>query len=276
MPLLRDKKFLYSRIAIIIATAGSILFAYAGARGFLFWHLGFVFCFWFAIGLLNYSEHSSLWYASHHVKPFLFFYGALVGIAVIADQFGLGSHLWFYPAYSGWRMFLAYGALYPFGGLAVLELLYFSARFFGESLIFKELPMIKWLGFFDIFEQILLLFIFAIILANVAGIAKGLVVTMVAIAAIIWVLAMLIKLHFHIHHAEHYTLVVALTVALAEMSNAFPSLSAREWVYIVGPLSDFFNAMFLGLPVWLWFGWFLLVLIPLRLWVVLALQYHAR
>lgn len=276
MPLSRDKRFLYTRIAILVAALATVGFFIAGFQGLPFWYGGFVLCFWLAFGLLNYPEHSSLWCAFHRVKPFLLFYGALAGVAALIDQFGLGSHLWFYPVYKDWWMLWVYGALYPLSGLAALEMLYFLAHLFGEPLIFKEYSLTKWHGFFDVFEQLFLLLILAFILASVAGIVKGLSVPLAAAAAMLWLIAALIKLFFHIRHPGHYALVIALTVALAILSHELPNLSAREWVYVAAPLSDFFNALFLGLPVWVWFGWFLFVLVPLRLWIVLVLYPRVR
>ncbi|MSU55948.1 MAG: hypothetical protein EXS51_01370 [Candidatus Taylorbacteria bacterium] len=268
----REQRFLYTRIAILIANVLWLAFAFAGFKGFPFWYGGFVFFFWIAFGLLNYTYKSSVWLIHKKVWLFLLLYLALVGTSYFVDRFGLNHHLWFYPFYRGAGMLWVWFVLYPFAGLAVLELLYFLGGYLGEPLTFRQHPMTKWHGFFDVFEQVLFLTVTGVIVLGALRLGVEIALPITTALVLIWLGVTLFKLHFHIRHLGHYSLVILSTVLLALLSHELPNTVAREWVYLEAPLSSFFNVMLLGLPVWVWLGWFWLVLLPLRLWIFLVLH----
>ncbi|MDO8620619.1 MAG: hypothetical protein Q7R64_04715 [bacterium] len=276
MKLTREQRFLYTRITILIANVLWLAFAFAGLKGFSFWYGGFVLFFWLAFGLLNYTYKSSVWLIHKKVWLFLILYLALAGISYVADQFGVNNHLWFYPLYRGAGMLWVWLVLYPFAGLAVLELLYFLGGYLGEPLSFRERPMTKWHGFFDVFEQVLFLVVTGVIVTGALRLGFEVALPITTTLVILWLGVALIKLHFHIRHLGHYSLVILSTVLLALLSHELPNTVAREWVYLEAPLSSFFNVMLLGLPVWVWIGWFWLVLLPLRLWIFLVLHPRVR
>lgn len=265
----REQRFLYTRIAILVAMVGWIASAFAGLKGFSFWYGGFVLCFWVAFGLINYQHKSSLWLL--HTRPWIFalFYAALAGASFLADQFGLNAHLWFYPLYRGLGFAWVWLVLYPFGGLAVLELLYFLAGYLDEPFRFRQLPMTKWHGFFDITEHLLFLAMIAVIVKGAVEIGWSVAMPTATLVASLWMLAALVKLRFHIRHIGHYTLIIIVVALLAALSHELPNTIAREWVYLEAP---FLNLLFLGLPLWVWLGWFWLTLVPLRLWIFIALH----
>ncbi|MDO8594322.1 MAG: hypothetical protein Q7R93_02295, partial [bacterium] len=169
MRLTKEKKFLYTRIAILVASAGWIAFAFAGFKGFPFWYGGFVLCFWIALGLLNYPERTSLWLAKHRSVPFLLFYGALVGSLILLDQLALRLHLWFYPLYEGAWFLWVYGVLYPGAALAQLELFYFLARTLHEKLIFKHRETSLLHASVDVGEGVLFLLMILLLAIGAAG-----------------------------------------------------------------------------------------------------------
>ncbi|KKW11249.1 MAG: hypothetical protein UY50_C0018G0017 [Parcubacteria group bacterium GW2011_GWA2_49_9] len=232
--------------------------------------------FWFAFGLLNYPHKSSVWFAHRRPWLFAFFYIALSGTSYIVDQFGLTQHLWFYPLYRGADMLWVVLVLYPFGGLAVLELLYFLGGYLGEPLTFRERSMTKWHGFFDVLEHIIFFGLMGAFIAGALRTGTGVLIPVTVFLALLWMITALIKLRFHIHHSGHYSLIIVCTVLLAALSHELPNTVAREWVYLEAPLSSFFNYLLLGLPVWVWLGWFFLVLLPLRLWIFLVLHPRVR
>jgi len=272
----REQRFLYTRIAILIANVLWLAFAFAGFKGFPFWYGGFVFFFWLAFGLLNYTHKSSVWLAHKRVWLFILLYLALAGISFFIDIFGVNHHLWFYPFYHGAGMLWVWLVLYPFGGLAVLELLYFLGGCLGEPLTFKECSMTKWHGFFDVLEHVLFLTVTGVIIADALwpGFEVSLPITISLF--LIWLGIALIKLSFYIRHLGHCSLVILSIVLLALLLHELPNTVAREWIYLEAPLSSFFNAFLFGLPVWMWVGWFWLVLLPLRIWIFLAVHPNVK
>jgi hypothetical protein len=74
-------------------------------------------------------------------------------------------------------------------------------------------------------------------------------------------------MRLHIRHHGQYALVLILTALLATLSHELPNTVAREWVYLDAP---FLNTTALGLPLFVWIGWFLLTLFPLRVWMFIV------
>ncbi|MDO8564939.1 MAG: hypothetical protein Q7R88_03010 [bacterium] len=267
MPLSKDKRFLYSRFVLLGALIGAIGFAFAGFKGFPAWYGGFVFCFWVAFGLINIKQKSTLWLAVQRPVIFALFYIALTGASILADQFGVNNHLWFYPNYAGMKIVWVYLVLYPFGALSLLEFFYFLSGFFGEKLSFKKGPDTLWHGFFDISEHLLFLLMTGMIVAGALGF--GVSIGIATTVAVLWFAFALVKLRIHVRHSGHYLLILVLTVVLALLVHQLPNTVAREWVYLQAP---FLNMALLGLPIWVWVGWCWLLLVPLRLWIVLVLH----
>ncbi|HCB35492.1 MAG TPA: hypothetical protein DEP25_02505 [Candidatus Taylorbacteria bacterium] len=273
MPLSTEKKFLYSRVTIIALFAGGFIFAFAGFNGFPLWYGGFVLCFWSALGMLNYSERSSIWLL--HARPWFFalFYASLASTAFLADTFGLGMHLWFYPFYEGWGLLWVWLVLYPIGGLTVLELLYVLSGWFGEHLRFEEHKGTAWHRFLDVFEYIVFLSLIAAVAAGAAGIEIAITAPLTLILAMVWIPAALVKFWSHTRHPGHYATFIALTALLAAISHGLPGTIAREWVYLDAP---FLALSILGLPLFVWIDWFLFTLFPLRLWLFITLHPRVR
>jgi len=250
---------------------GWIGFAFAGFNGFSYWYGGFVLCFWVAFGTLNVSQRSSFWLACHRKTLFLLFYVALASSAFFADRFGVIFHLWFYPLYEGVWMLWVYLVLYPFGGLAVLELLYFLSAKFGASLRFVAHPATFWHIFFDVLESLLFIMTLGALILGVIGVTAA--VPLVGILALLWVVSALIKMRFHIRHSAHYILVVILTALCATFLHEFPNTVAHEWIYQAVPAFGLLlNYVLLGVPLWVWVGYCWLTLFPLRLWIFVALH----
>lgn len=271
MTLSREQKFLYTRIGILVLFSFAVGSAFAGGNGFPILYGGFVLCLWGALGLLNYGQHSSVWLLRKKIRLFLLFYGALAGIFFLADTFGLNAHLWFYPHYPGFGLLFVSLILYPFGGLAVLELLYLLASSLGEPLHFREYPTTKWHSVFDVIETVLFLTMIAVVVLGAVKAEWGLALPYVIGLAVFWMLSALVKLRFHINHSGHYLLIIVIATALVALSRWLPSTLAREWIYLE---TDFLNFLLVGIPSWIWIGWFLFTLVTLRVWTFLVLHLH--
>ncbi len=271
MKLTKEQKFLYTRIAILAASAGWVAFAFAGWSGFRFWYGGFVLCFFIAFGLLNLRHHSPMWLALKRPAFFLSFYLTLAAFTFLLDRFGLRLFLWVYPSYHGFGFLWVYFVLYPFGGLAVLELLYFVAGLLEEPLVFAAPRNTPSHTYVDRGESVFFLLTTLLIVLGATG--QKVSVPLVAFFAFVWMLAALIKLKLHIRHSGHYLLALILSVLFATMLHEFPNTIAREWVYLpVSALTQTMNHSFFGVPFWIWFGYLFLTLVPLRLWIFLVLN----
>ena len=273
MWLSKEKRFLYTRIAILLTTAGWIGAALAGLKGYPLWYGGFVLCFWVSFGLLNYHARSSFWLALKRPALFAVLFSSLACVLLLMDMFGLSTHIWFYPIYKGWGLLFVWLVIYPFGGLSVLELFHFLARCLGETLHLKERSTQKWQMYFDILEHILFLLMIAVIILGATWISGQIVVLLAASIAVLWILAALIKMRFHINDLGQYLLIIILAVMHGVLSHWLPHTIAREWV---GLDASFLNLFALGLPLWVWIGSFLFTLVPLRLWMFLALYSEVK
>ncbi len=250
---------------------GWISFAFAGLKGFPFWYGGFVLCFWFAFGLLNYPQKTSLWLLTNRRVPFLLFFGALAGVLVLLDQFALNARLWYYPIYRGWWFLWVYLVLYPVSALGQLELFHFLARFFRERLLFKHRKESAGHRALDVAEALAFLAMVGLIALSAAGVAT--VPNVLFLVALLWLLLATVKLAFHITHATHYLLILVVVGIIAALLNEFPSTVAFEWVYLEAPLLMF---VFLGVPLWVWLGWYWYAVLTLRLWIFLVLHPKVR
>lgn len=266
MWLTKEQKFLYSRIAILVASVGWLAFAFAGLKGFPFWYGGFVVCFWLAFGLINYPERTTLWFIQNKPIPFLVFYGALAASFFLLDQMALDAHLWFYPLYHGWWWAVGYLVWYPAAAFSVLELFYFLARTCGEKLVFRHRKETRWHTALDWGEGMLFLLMSGMI---VWGAISDISPLWLFVVSLSWFLLANGKLVFHVTHARHLVFILIVTGALAAFLNEVPNTGAFEWVYLVAP---FLNTLFLGIPLWMVLGWYWFTLFTLRLWIFLVLH----
>jgi hypothetical protein len=124
-----------SKILALISTVIWLLFVFSAFKGFHFWYAGFVFFFWLALAALNYRHRTSLWMLKNYLRHFLFLYGILLVVGFHGDYI-IGQVLtdfWRYPYYTTTGDWVRlYTIIYPFGGLVVLELVYFLSWIFGE------------------------------------------------------------------------------------------------------------------------------------------------
>ena len=263
--LTKEQKFLYSRIAILGLALGAGASLVMGFKGFPFWYGAFVLCLSLCLGLINWREHTFVWLAFN--KPYIaaLFFAGLVATAYIGDTFGLTIHLWFYPYYHGAGLLWVYFVLYPFGGLAVLELVYALGALLNERLTFREQPLTRYHHIVDTGEDILFLFLSLLILLGAVG--EPVTFSFVVAVTCIWYALVLLKLRLHLKNPGHYTFVLLLGTLLSLLLHEIPNASAREWVYWSGP---FLGSTFLGLPLFVFLGWYALTLVPLRLWIYLV------
>lgn len=263
----KEKRFLYTRIAILTLSAGWVGFTVAGFKGFQFWSVGAGLCFWLALGLLNYPRKTSLWLFQNKRIPFLTFYAALIGSFLLLDQLALQTHLWFYPVYTGPWLTLVYGILYPVVALSLIELFYFLANLSEEALTFKNPKATIFHTILDWAEGILFL---AMVLLIASGGAGYLVpFSSLFFLAILWMISATIKLGFHIARSSHLLLLLFITGVLATYLAELPNTATFEWVYLGVP---FLSAFVWSVPIWVWFGWIWYTLFTFRLWVFLVLH----
>jgi len=261
----------WSSLIAVIATIGWLGFIFAAFRGFSFWYGGFVVFFWIALGFLNYRHESSLWLLKNRFLIFLKFYVVMIVLSFIGDLL-IGqniAHLWTYPHYahlSDWiRLYLV---LYPFGALAVLELMYLLGWVTGEKLVFHKLdhtpPIFHLLIHrFDALLLFLILFLlvmrFFVIIGNLREIMVGLL--------LVWMCVGTIRLHHHLKHLRHLLGIFLATLLVSVFLHEFPNVGTYEWVYFKSPI---LNHQIFGIYLWVIVGWYLLVLGTLRMWMLLG------
>lgn len=120
-----------------LATLIWLIFIFAAFNGFHFWYSGFVLFFWLSLALLNYQHKTTLWCLKNRTKYFIKFYLFLFFVGFVGD-FMIGTHLaglWQYPYYSSWSDWIRlYVIIYPFGGLCILEMIFFLSSLAKEKL----------------------------------------------------------------------------------------------------------------------------------------------
>lgn len=263
----KEQKFLYSRVAILIASAGSVASLFAGWNGFVFWYVGFVPCFWLAFALLNYPYKTSLWMFTHRRKFFLIFYGALAGSLLLLDQMGLRLHLWFYPLYHDFWFVLLYGVLYPMAALAELECFYFLTHLLEEPLTFKPHKATSLHKVVDGGEGVLFLFMTLFVMLGASGYPVSLFALF--ISSILWMFFAAVKLGLHIAHPAHLVLLAVVVAILAVFLNKLQNTAVVEWIYFQAPT---LNVVFCNIPLWTWLCSFWFAFFTLRLWIFLVLH----
>ncbi len=262
----------YRKIVAVFSTFVWFAFMFSAFRGFHFWYAGFVFFLWLALGLLNYGQETSFWLFKNKFIAFSKFYLFLVVLAFTAD-FIIGQQLadlWAYPHYNSVDDWLRlYFIIYPFGGLAVLELTYFLSGIFGEKLSFIQKPYtyIHWLV--DKLDMGLLFFIFAVTLLAIGGIAGKVYSQLMIYGFLVWMVFGTWKLKYHISHWLHYVSILVTTLFASVFLHEIPNVGTFEWKYKNAPL---LNQDVLGIPLWVILGWYILVLGMVRLWMYLVLK----
>ena len=261
-----ERKFFYSRFAILAAGLGSIIFAVAGFNGLPFWHIGFVLCVWLTFALQNFHRKTSLWMCVRRRTPFLIFYGALAGSFMLLDTLALKLHLWFYPFYHGaWFMFV-YGILYPIGALAVFEFFYFLTSLVQKERAFKQPRESAIRRSIHTGEGVLFLLMIALIIFGAAGYPVSFFTLFIVCAA--WCAVAACTLGPHLAYPAHLVLLIC-TAALGALVGGVPGAAPFERIYSE---MSVLNAPILSIPLWMWLGSLWLVLFTLRLWIFLALH----
>ncbi|MBI4117072.1 MAG: hypothetical protein HY451_00040, partial [Parcubacteria group bacterium] len=175
-----------------------------------------------------------------------------------------------YPHYSSlYDWIRLYTIIYPFGGLAILESVYFLGGLFGERFNFIRKPQSFLHVIVDKADIILIIVIFFSPAIAVMEIFDGLpFTTFMILATLVWVIVATIKLKYHLAHWSHYVAIFLLTLLVSVFLHEIPNIGTFEWRYQNAP---FFNQTLLGIPLWVIAGWYVLVVGMLRLWLYLVL-----
>ncbi|MEX2053121.1 MAG: hypothetical protein WD898_02775 [Candidatus Paceibacterota bacterium] len=258
----------YSKVVALFATIGWLAFTFSAYSGFSFWYAGFAFFLWLALGSLNYNQKSSLWLLRNKWVTFLKFYWLLLIFSILTDLvvFQWMLDVWSYPHYNSFddwgRLYLI---IYPFGGLAILEFVFFLNSIFKERLTFMQKRRNKFHRFIDKFDNILLAVVFlapATFFLNVWS--PSALASFIISGLLIWGVVASIKLAYHIRHGVHYVATLVAAFAMSVFLHEIPNVAVFEWKYNEAP---FLNQHILGVPLYIIFGWYILVLIVLRFWI---------
>lgn len=247
-----------------------LIFIFTAFKGFRFWYVGFVFFFWLSLSLLDYRHETTLWYLKNRFGHFFKFYLLILVLGFIVD-FIIGqeiSHFWSYPYYhtlSDWlRLYLI---IYPFGALSVLELVFFLANIFKEKFVFTHrVPNLeeRLIDASDHFVDLFLIFIVIVL-----PILYFLHITLpfkhlFFYGFFVWVLVATAKFIYHIRHGLHWVAILLATLFMSLLLHEIPNTAVFEWKYYNAPI---LNTLILNIPLWVFVGWYLIVLMTLRLWI---------
>ncbi len=266
------KLYKYKDIYALIATIGWLSFIFLAFNGFHFWYLGFTFFFWLCLGILNYRHESSLWVMKNRISRFIKYYAVLIILGFLADYF-IGqhlTHLWIYPPYNSIADYLRlYLFIYPLGGLSVIELIYFLASLFKERVILihnqdRKLNITK----LEVTINVLLFVIIVINLFSITIHPLPYVRTTLAVLFVIWTIITTIKLKYEIKHWTHWVAILFSTLFISLFLHEIPNTAVYEWRYFPPTLFDFH---ILGLSIWVFFGWYLIILMMLKFWIKIVL-----
>ncbi|QQG45701.1 MAG: hypothetical protein HYW89_02165 [Candidatus Sungiibacteriota bacterium] len=261
----------YKKVIATFSAIAWLAFIFSAFRGFHFWYAGFVFFLWLALGLVNYDKNSSFWFLKNRFAGFLRFFLILVFLSFVAD-FIMGQKLavlWWYPHYNSLDDWLRlYFIIYPFGGLAVLELVYFLSGIFGERLNFVQRPYTYAHRLTDKLDVGLLLSILIITLLAIGGLTRE-YANLVIWGFFAWMFFGTLKLKYHIVHWGHYVAILVTALFMSVFLHEIPNVGVFEWQYKNAPS---LNQEILGIPLWVVLGWYLLVLGMVRIWMYLVLK----
>lgn len=258
-------------IIAFISTVIWLSFIYSAFFGFHYWYAGFVVFFWLALSTLNYRHETSVWLLKNRFRQFVKFYFFLFIFGIFAD-FVVGqklTHLWSYQYYSSALDWIKlYVIIYPVGALSVIELIYFLGNLFKEKfvLVHKQSRFIDDLEYIlDITLAILLLiYILSKLFTTLPHI--GLILFALLLT---WLFVATLKFKYHIRHWTHWVAILLTTLFISLFLHEIPNTAVYEWRYYPGPI---LNQNILGIPLWVFFGWYLLILLILRFWMYFVIQ----
>lgn len=261
----KNKKYL-----ALVFTILWLSFSYAGLKGYHFWYAGFLVSFWACLSLLNFDEQTSLWFLIKKSKQFWKFYSVLFFIGFVADYF-IGqkvANLWTYPYYSTLFDWLRlYFIIYPFGGLSILELAFWLSGFSKEKFAFlKRANDLETIiidssdHFVDIFLGLVLLAVPFSYILNFGLPYRGLF----SYGFLVWAVVASVKFFYHIKHGWHWLAIIFSTLFMSILLHEVPNTVAYEWKYSDAVL---LNARIFNIPVWVAVGWYIMILLMLRLWI---------
>ncbi len=181
------------------------------------------------------------------------------------------ADMWIYPYYaSAFDWIRLYAIIYPFGGLAVLELIFMLSALFGERIIFtkrKEMLPGKILDYLDHLTDITFIGLIVVWPLFLFFSYEAPVPHLLFITTIMWVTLATLNLARHLRHGIHWLAIFIGTAIMSIMLHEFPNTAVFEWKYHNLPV---LSQSILGIPLLALPGWYLLVLIMFRLWIRLA------
>lgn len=246
---------------------------FSAFKGFHFWYAGFLVFFWLSLGFLNYRHETSLWLLRNRTTLFLKFVMVSAAVGFIADYLiGIKiSHFWNYPFYNDlfdWvRLYLI---IYPFGGLSILELVFFLSGLSGDKLYFIHKTNNLTQKFIDASDYFVDIFLLIVILLWPLMYWFGVKLPIrhfFAYGFLVWLVIATVKFAYHIKHGWHWVAIFLAALLMSLLLNEYPNTVALEWVYYNGPI---LNYKILELPVWVMLGWYVMILFMMRLWIRLV------
>lgn len=246
-----------AKLIALFATILWLVFTFAAFKGFHFWFAGFVFFFWLSLASLNYRHETTLWYLKNRFSHWLKFYLILLAVGFVIDYvIGIKiTHLWIYPYYTTfWDWFRLYFLIYPFGGLSVLELIFFLSSIFGEKFIFLhkkpnlEEKLID--GSDHLVDLFLLLIVVGLPLLYFLDI-KLPFTQFIVYDFFIWILIATVNFAYHIRHGVHWVAILLATMFMSVFFYEIPNTAVFEWKYFNASM---LNSIILGIPLWVIVG----------------------
>lgn len=150
----------------------------------------------------------------------------------------------------------------------MLELIYFIAGVFGEKLSFETRSDSALHNVVDKADRISLLSLL-IVPPLFNFFAKDLTATSLLFTFYIWGIIATIQLAYHIRHRLHWVAIIISAYLVSVFLHEIPNTNAFEWRYFHGPI---LNQNVLGIPLYIFLGWYILSLMMVRLWVYFVLD----
>ncbi len=259
-----------SQLIGFLSALAWLSFIFAAFKGFHFWYVGFVLFFWLSLAALNYRHKTSLWLLQNNFFLAARLYVVLFAIGFVGD-FLVGQyvfHLWIYPYFHG---FFDWGQLYlvvyPLGGLCIIELFFFLSTLFHERLIISQRTHDTSTQRIDMIDHglvaIVILGIIGASLSRYFGFQPPFPHILLG-AFLMWGAVATLQLIHRLQHALHWLAIILTTTALSIFLHEVPNTAVFEWRYQNAPI---LNYSMLGIPVWVFLGWYLMVIVVLRAWL---------
>lgn len=265
---------MYKNAGFIALISGllAVLFLFAAFKGYHFWYEGFVFFFWLALALLNYRHRTSLWLLRNRTHAFLRFYLAIFVVGFLAD-YVIGqqiAHLWSYPYYATvFDWVRLYALIYPFGGLSILELMFLIGSTLHERFVY--LPRVHRAARIDLLDTTVDVCLGIILIGSpllyAIGIQLPYAITIVY-AFLLWAVLTTIKLEQHLKHGLGWVAILLAVLVTSVLLHEVPNTAVFEWQYHSAPI---LNMSLIGIPLWVVVGWYMMILVMVRLWIRLIL-----